>query len=53
VLIAAFIVKSLSLDTVRWLVVIVVVYTAITLLRSAARDRGPLPLAEGARAEGS
>lgn len=35
VLIAAFIVKSLPLSAVRWLVVIVVVYTAIALLRSA------------------
>jgi uncharacterized membrane protein YfcA len=35
VLIAAFIVKSLPLYTVRWLVVVVVVYTAAMLLRSA------------------
>ncbi|HKE90029.1 MAG TPA: TSUP family transporter, partial [Gemmatimonadales bacterium] len=35
VLIAAFIVKSLSLTYVRWLVVVVVVYTALTMLRSA------------------
>lgn len=35
VLIAAFIVKSLPLYAVRWLVVIVVVYTASMLLRSA------------------
>jgi uncharacterized membrane protein YfcA len=35
VLIAAFWVVSLSLDTVRWLVVAVVVYTAAMLLRSA------------------
>jgi uncharacterized membrane protein YfcA len=34
---AAFIVKSMSLDTVRILVVLVVGYTAITLLRAAAR----------------
>ena len=33
VLVAAFIVKSLPLDAVRWLVVIVVVYTAYVLLR--------------------
>jgi uncharacterized membrane protein YfcA len=38
VLIAAFIVKSLPLTAVRWLVVVVVVYTAATLLRSARRD---------------
>jgi uncharacterized membrane protein YfcA len=35
VLIAAFIVKSLSLSLVRWLVVIVVLYAAIVMLRSA------------------
>jgi uncharacterized membrane protein YfcA len=35
VLIAAFIVRSLSLDAVRWLVVVVVLYTAAMLLRSA------------------
>ncbi len=39
VLLAAFIVRELSLDMIRWLVVIVVVYTAITMLRSAFRDR--------------
>lgn len=38
VLAAAFIVKSMSLDTVRILVVLVVGYTAITLLRAAARE---------------
>ncbi len=39
VLIAAFIVKALPLTAVRWLVVVVVIYTATTLLRSAARER--------------
>ena len=34
VLIAALIVKSLPLTAIRWLVVVVVVYTAITMLRS-------------------
>jgi uncharacterized membrane protein YfcA len=34
VLLAAYIVKSLDLKTVRWLVIVVVVYTAITLLRA-------------------
>ena len=41
VLIAAFIVKSLSLDTVRWLVVVVVVYTAAMLLRAAMTAPAP------------
>ena len=39
VLIAAYIVKSLPLGTVKWLVAAVVIYTAITLLRAAARNR--------------
>jgi uncharacterized membrane protein YfcA len=39
VLIAAFIVKSLPLGVVRWLVVIVVLYTATNLLRTAYRER--------------
>jgi uncharacterized membrane protein YfcA len=39
VLIAALIVKSLPLDYVRWLVIVVVVYTAITMLYSALQAR--------------
>lgn len=39
VLIAAFIVKSLDLYYVRWLVVVVVVFTALSMLRSAASER--------------
>lgn len=42
VLIAAFIVRSLPLDAVRWLVVVVVLYTAVTLLRAS---REPLAAA--------
>ncbi len=38
VLIAAFLVKALPLTAVRWLVVGVVTYTAVTLLRSARRE---------------
>jgi uncharacterized membrane protein YfcA len=38
VLIAAYLVKSLPLDTVRWLVLFVVVYTAVMMLRSARRQ---------------
>ncbi len=38
VLVAAFLVKSLPLVTVKWLVVVVVVYTAVAMLRSAVRD---------------
>ncbi len=39
VIIAAFIVKSLPLDTVRWGVIVVVIYTAISMLRAAAQER--------------
>jgi len=39
VLIAAFLVKSLPLTWVRWLVVIVVLYTSWTMLRSAAEEK--------------
>jgi uncharacterized membrane protein YfcA len=39
VLIAAFVVKSLPLKAVRWLVVFVVVYTAVGLYRAARRGR--------------
>ena len=41
VLIAGLIVGSLPLRAVKWLVVGVVVYTAIAMLRSAAREKGP------------
>ena len=39
VLIAAFIVKALPLTAVRWLVVVVVVYAATAMLRSATKER--------------
>jgi uncharacterized membrane protein YfcA len=39
VLIAASIVKALPLTAVRWLVVVVVVYAAIAMLRSAVKER--------------
>lgn len=38
VLIAAYIVKSLPLTLLKWLVVFVIVYTAITMLRSAMKN---------------
>lgn len=43
VLIAAFIVKSLDLYYVRWLVVVVVAFTALSMLRSAAWERKSEP----------
>ena len=39
VIIAAFIVKSLPLTTMRWLVVVVVTYAAVVMLRSAYLER--------------
>lgn len=39
VLIAAFIVKSLDVTVVRWLVVVVVLYTAFSLLHTAFKER--------------
>ncbi len=39
VLIAAFLVKSMALETLRWLVTLVVLHTTIVMLRSAATER--------------
>ena len=39
VLIAAFLVKSMPIETLRWLVTVVVLYTAVVMLRSAAAGR--------------
>jgi uncharacterized membrane protein YfcA len=39
VFIAAFFVWNLPLDKVKWLVAVVVTYTAVTLLRAASRER--------------
>jgi uncharacterized membrane protein YfcA len=43
VLIAALIVKNLPLTYVRWLVVIVVLYTAVSMLRSAKTEKSAQP----------
>jgi uncharacterized membrane protein YfcA len=43
VLVAAYIVKSLDLTTVRWLVIVVVLYTAITMLVSAFNEKTDPP----------
>jgi hypothetical protein len=51
VLIAAFIVKSLPLGIVRWLVVFIVLYTATNLLRTAYRERGRAGVATGPKPE--
>lgn len=49
VLAAAFIVKSLNVTALRWLVAAVVIYTAITMLRSAMVERAqePVPVGTG------
>jgi uncharacterized membrane protein YfcA len=39
VLIAAYIVKSLNLTAVKWLVVVVVLYTAISMIMAARREK--------------
>ena len=39
VLIAAFIVKSLPLDTLRWVVMVVILYTSVVMLRAAFRGK--------------
>lgn len=39
VFIAAFIVKEMDLRKVKWIIAVVVIYTAITLLRAAAREK--------------
>ena len=46
VLIAAFLVKQLSLNAVRWLVVVVVLYTAANLLLTAYRERAGAAVAQ-------
>ena len=38
-LVAAYIVKSLDLGTVRWLVIAVVLYTAVTMLIAASSEK--------------
>jgi len=50
VLLAAFIIGSLSLTVVRWLVLAVVLFTAVSLLRAARREaaEAPSPAPSGA-----
>jgi uncharacterized membrane protein YfcA len=45
VLLAAFIIKALSLTVVRWLVLSVVIYTAVRLLLTARREAAAVPTA--------
>jgi len=48
VLIAAYIVKSLDLTYVRWLVVVVVLFAALSMLRSAMVEAKDVPATAGA-----
>jgi uncharacterized membrane protein YfcA len=43
VLVAAFIVKEMPLETLRWLVVVVVAYAGLTLLYAALRNADVVP----------
>ena len=42
VLIAAFIVKSLPLDTLRWVVLVIVVYTSVSMLYSVVKKQAAI-----------
>jgi len=42
VLVAAFIVKSLPLDTLRWVVLVIVVYTSVSMLYSVVKKQAPI-----------
>ena len=53
VLIAVWLVRSLPLDTVRWGVIVVVFYTAMTLIRSAVEERRALVAARAAAPAGA
>jgi uncharacterized membrane protein YfcA len=41
VLVAAFIVREMRVQTLRWLIVLAAVYTAVLMLRSAAKPSEP------------
>lgn len=46
VLLAAYIVKEMDLRTIRWLVIVVVIYTALTMLYSAFTEKDDPPSAQ-------
>jgi uncharacterized membrane protein YfcA len=48
VLVAVWLVRSLPLDIVRWGVIVVVLYTAVTLIRSAVEERRTFDAARAA-----
>jgi len=39
VLIAAFLIKSLPLNTLRWVVIVVIIYTSLVMFKSALNNR--------------
>jgi uncharacterized membrane protein YfcA len=43
VLVAAFLVKSMPVDVLRWLVTAIVLYAAVLMLRAAARHKNSEP----------
>jgi uncharacterized membrane protein YfcA len=47
VLVAAYVVKSLPLEAIRWLVVVVVLYAGLALLRTALARRAAAPAGAG------
>jgi uncharacterized membrane protein YfcA len=51
VLLAAFVVRQLSLAALRWLVVLVVIYAAVTMLRSFVAGRAQLRTASAVTAQ--
>ena len=50
VFVAAFIVKTMPLEILRWMVIVVVLYAALMMLRSAANGRQHPPSLEADRA---
>lgn len=51
--VAAYVVKSLPLDALKWVVLAVLIYTATAMFLSAGRSRGPsLPEDTGGKADG-
>ena len=49
VLIAAYIVKSLPVETIRWLVVAVVLYASVSMLSAARSPSADAPTADAGR----
>jgi uncharacterized membrane protein YfcA len=50
VLLAAYWIKSMDVTKLRWIVILVVTYTALSMLRSAFKERSMAPAAAAASA---